>query len=126
MMRDFYRRFAAAELPTAVLRAFWDELSPHQHERDERQAVIDDRVLTWMVSQGITEEAVFWDLRRLNGPDGHMFDPFWDEMGVYLELDVGAGAHERRAADAGDITFASKVISIPQRCDCEAARQARP
>eukprot|EP00966_Prymnesium_polylepis_P237003 5481264-Prymnesium_polylepis.1 len=67
-----------------------------------------------MASEGVCDEAVFWDLRNLNGADGHRFDAFWDEMGKFLELEVGAGAHERRAAEAENITYASKIISIPQ------------
>ena len=43
------------------------------------------------------EEGVFWDLRTLNGADGHKYDAFWEEMGKFLQLEVGAGAHERRA-----------------------------
>ena len=113
-MSDFYARFAASKLSKAELRALFDEMSPSTRERDTRQEEIDDRVLQWMVSEGVMEEALFWDLRKLNGADGHKFDAFWEEMGAFLELEVGAGAHERRAAEAQDITYASKIISIPQ------------
>ena len=114
LMRDFYKQYAATELPEAVLRAMWDDLSGGQRERDKRDELIDNRVLQWMASTGETGEAVFWDQRELNGASGDKFDAFWDEMGAYLELEVGAGAHERRAATAEDVTYAAKIVSVPQ------------
>jgi hypothetical protein len=107
MMRDFYHQYAATELPEAVLRVMWDDLKRGTcRERDARQEVIDNRVLQWMASHGIAEEAVFWDLRELNGASGEKFNAFWDELGAYLELEVGSAAHGRRAAEAHDVVYA--------------------
>ena len=114
MMHDFFNEYTATKLPVAVLRSLWDGISGSTRERDARQEVIDDRVLQWMADEGVTDEETFWDMRSLNGADGHRFDAFWDELGAYLELEMGAGAHERRAAEADDVMYASKVISIPQ------------
>ena len=114
MMRDFYQTHTGTQLPTAVLRLMWDELSGGTRERDSRQQVIDDNVLQWMTSVSVSDEAVFWDMRELNGNDGHKFDPFWDELGSFLELEVGAGAHERRATEGVDIVYAATIISVPQ------------
>ena len=114
MMHDFFDQYAATKLPKAVLRSMWDGLSKGSRERDARQEVIDNQVLQWMADEGVTDQATFWDMRSLNGADGHKFDAFWDELGGYLQLEAGAGAHERRAAEAEFVQYASKVISIPQ------------
>ena len=83
-------------------------------ERDARQEEIDDRLLRWMASECVADSEVFWDLRKINGADtSDAFTPFWDEMASYLELEVGAGAEERRTAGSMDVTHAAKVISVP-------------
>ena len=77
MMRDFYAKYAATELPTAVLRTMWDDLNRHlQRERDARQEDVDNRVLQWMASHGVSDEQFFWDARELNGAEGGKFDAF--------------------------------------------------
>ena len=84
-------------------------------ERGTREEEVDERVLSWMATEGMVEPEVFWDLRKMNGYDQcDALTPFWDEMGKYLELEVGAGAEERRTAATESYTHAAKVISIPQ------------
>ena len=112
MLREFYAQFAATQTPPAILRRMWDALAPDgmARERDARQEEVDNRVLKWMASEGVVDDELFWDLRKImNGRQGHTFDAFWDEMASFLELEVGAAAHGRRAAEAEDVTYASKV-----------------
>ena len=56
---------------------------------------------------------MYWDLNELNQSDGEKFALFWDEAAKHLELEVGKGAEERRAASDGSISYASSVISVP-------------
>ena len=99
-MRYFQTQFLNTNISKSILRSMWDCLRKDTaRERDGRQEEIDDRVLTWMSRKGVTDTDLFWDLRQMNGPhESDAFTPFWDEMGVYLEMEIGAGAHERRAA----------------------------
>ena len=55
----------------------------------------------------------YWDLRELNERDGDKFKPFWNECSKHLELEVGTGAEERRAASDGSVSYASSIISVP-------------
>ena len=116
MMRYFQTQFLNTNISKSILRSMWDCLRKDTaRERDGRQEEIDDRVLTWMSRKGVTDTDLFWDLRQMNGPhESDAFTPFWDEMGVYLELEIGAGAHERRAAGSEHVTHAATVISVPQ------------
>ena len=72
---------------------------------------IEERVTTWLNS-GCDPEA-YWNLCKLNGPDGEKYAPFWDACAKYLELEVGTGAEERRRASDGGIAYAASVISVP-------------
>ena len=38
-------------------------------ERDTREEEVDERVLSWMATEGMVEPEVFWDLRKMNGYD---------------------------------------------------------
>ena len=112
MKREFTHKFLPAGMSPKLLRNVWQTLDcPFLPDRCENSEV-DDRMLKWLSCNDVSVEC-FADHRVFNGADGHSFDLFWDEMNRYLKLEIGQGAHERRTASSSDITFASRVISVP-------------
>jgi hypothetical protein len=113
MIQEFFERFTAIGAHKAALRDIYRFLAPHSiGDRNEAQRQLDERFVCYLLQNDEAHPQLFFDMRWLNGPDGDKFMAFWDELGVYLRLEVGESAHERRhAVDA--ISYASKIVSIP-------------
>ena len=112
MKREFMDKYLPAHLSSALLRNVWQTLDGPLLPDRMRHSDVDDRLLQWLACNDVSVEC-FADLRTLNGADGDRFDVFWNEMAKYLKLEIGQGAEERRAASSSDVTYASRVISVP-------------
>ena len=67
MMRYFQTQFLNTNISKSILRSMWDCLRKDTaRERDGRQEEIDDRVLTWMSREGVTDTDLFWDLSGIS------------------------------------------------------------
>ena len=114
MEKEFFSRFSVLGTSKVALRAMYRHIAPETVTmHDAYQEALDMRLLGFLAQRETVSPAMFQDLRALNGPaEAEKFLPFWDELGAYLQLEVGESAEQRRHSPYA-ISYASKVVSIP-------------
>ena len=114
MLRDYFDKFSITGTSVAVMRALRHFLLPDEtYEQRTEEKQVDERLMKYLLSSNETDPQLFYDLRQMNGRDGDKFDSFWEELGSYLQLDVGESAQSRRDVVGAAQSYASKVVSIP-------------
>ena len=110
MRKDFVDRYSkSCKIQPSLLRNMYGFLTNFEYTpQDSKEEKIDDHISFLLESQ---DTDLIFDLRKNNGrPADPKFDPFWEEMGKYLE--EKSAVHERRHTDTQYLPFAISVEDL--------------
>ena len=110
MRKDFIEKYSkSCKIQPAILRNIHAFLTNYEYTpRDKIEENVDKHISFLLESQ---DTDLLFDLRRNNGKVADpKFDPFWEEIGKYL--DEKSAVHERRHGDTQYMPFAISVEDL--------------